>query len=179
MERVVMDAWIPAEAVVRFSIIEYNTTKVDELVKIRSFILTDSSVQTQILLYHKLSLPRPVPVEEKKPNTVVLSGMATEFDFVLVERLKGRARRQAAFFIDSWKFLTRNPEKLFLALEYVLASRGKIVIHNASLENGTVSCRRGFLQPAHVDGEILAKLSRQDQGTTSVHRQTLERIAGR
>ncbi len=34
MERVVEDAWIPAEAVVRFSIIEYNTTRVDEMVKI-------------------------------------------------------------------------------------------------------------------------------------------------
>ncbi len=56
---------------------------------------------------------------------VVLSGMAHEFDFVLVERLKRAARRKAAFFIDSWKFLTRNPHKLFLALEYVLASGAK------------------------------------------------------
>jgi hypothetical protein len=84
-----------------------------------------------------------------------------------------------AFFIDSWKFLTRNPHKLFLALEYVPASGGKIVTHNAYLENGTVSCRQGFLRPAHVDGEILAKFSRQDQGTSVIHRQALERIAGR
>ncbi len=125
------------------------------------------------------SLPRPVPIKEIKPDTVVLSGMAPEFDFVLVERLKWVARRQAAFFIDSWKFLTRDPHKLFLALEYVLASGGKIVTHNAYLENGTVSCRRGFLRPAHMSEEVLAKLSRRDQGTTMVHRQALEGIAGR
>ena len=84
-----------------------------------------------------------------------------------------------AFFIDSWKFLTRNPHKLFPALEYVPASGGKIVTHNASLENGTASCRQGFLRPAHVDGEILAKFSRQDQGTSMIHQQALERIADR
>jgi len=35
MERVVVDTWIPAEAIVRYSIIEYNITRVDGLVKIR------------------------------------------------------------------------------------------------------------------------------------------------
>jgi hypothetical protein len=77
----------------------------------------------------------------------------------------------------SRRFLARNPHKLFLALEYVLASGGEFVTHNAYLENGTVSCRQSLLQPGHVDGEILDKFSPQEPGTTMGHRQALERIA--
>jgi hypothetical protein len=114
-------------------------------------------------------LPAPVPAEEIKPGVVVLSGMASEFDFVLVEELKWAARRKEAFFIDSWKFLTRNPHKLFLGLEYVLAGGGKIVTHNAYLENGTVSCRRGFLRPAHMSGpgQVLPARSGYNHGSSA------------
>lgn len=79
-----------------------------------------------------------------------------------------------ALIVDSFKALTRNAEKLFHVLEFLL-SRGRVfATSNFYLENGHVERRVKPLHAGHTTSEMLRNLS-QTSGLGYQHRITLSR----
>lgn len=118
-----------------------------------------------------------LPAESDLPprvTEVVMSGMHPDIDYPL-GRVLGAIRDGLTelFFVDSFKYLTRHPRKLYQVLEFILCHAGTFVTHNYCLKNGYVARRRPLLRPAHTTGEVFEKLKFRRRGTTRTHSSTL------
>lgn len=110
-----------------------------------------------------------------KKTTVVLSGMDPNIDPYLSDVLKAISKGYPFFFTDSFKSLTRNPEKLFRIMELVLTSNASFVSCNFYLSRDYVSYRSVFLRPMHSEKELLEKLKNKN-GLTKTHLNALKFI---
>jgi hypothetical protein len=130
--------------------------------------------------FDPVSAPPPelaLPSESDLPprvTEVVMSGMHPDIDYPL-GRILGAIRDGLTdlFFVDSFKYLTRHPRKLYQVLEFILCWEGTFVTHNYCLKNGYVARRRQLLRPAHTTGEVFEKLKFRRRGTTRTHSSTL------
>ncbi|MCM3294212.1 hypothetical protein M3661_29435 [Paenibacillus sp. MER 180] len=94
-----------------------------------------------------------------KKKTVILSGMDPNIDPHLLNVLKSIQEGTPFFFTDSFKSITRNPDKLFKVIENVLARNASIVTCNFYLSQEYVSCRGNLLRPGHSRKDILENLN--------------------
>jgi hypothetical protein len=125
-----------------------------------------------------LALPTELASSPFELNPVVMSGMSPEIDLVLGQALLALRRGITdLFFADCFKFVTRNPHKLYRVLEFVLCHGAAFVTHNYYLANGYVARRRRLLRPAHTVSDMMAKLEARKRGTTQRHRKVLEDVA--
>lgn len=117
------------------------------------------------------------PIQRDKDRCIVYDGFAEEIDpeltLVLRESLNTPCK---AFVSDSFKFVTRNPKKLFDIIEYLLTHGCAFVTVNYYLENGHVEQRLNLLRAAHNGFEMLAKLQRLP-GIGLKHRAALTAMA--
>lgn len=119
-------------------------------------------------------LPVPSLSIDASKQTQVHSGISPHVDSQLVGFL--RAIQDAEIdllFTDSWKMLTRHPQKLFRILDFVLAHQGSVVTHNYLL-TATMACtRQGLLRPARRVPSVMTKFQNQ-AGLSTMHRKALE-----
>ncbi|HEX5414149.1 MAG TPA: hypothetical protein VFZ25_00685 [Chloroflexota bacterium] len=106
-----------------------------------------------------------------------LSGMAAEIEPELQRLLRlARSGIYPGLFSDSFKTITRNPQKLFAVMEFVLAHGQAVITHNYYLRNGYVARRTPLVRPAHTVEEIQAKF--QDySGLLPGHAEAITRYA--
>ncbi len=79
---------------------------------------------------------------------VVVDGYDITVDNTLYCRLKDIAENKQVFFVDCFKMLSRNPEKLFAVIEYLLANDAILVTSNYLLEHTHAEKRGKILQAA-------------------------------
>ena len=111
--------------------------------------------------------------EFTKFSSILFDGFNPSIDPSLAELLSHLcATENNAFIVDSFKSLTRNAEKLFSVIEFLL-SRGHIfVTSNFYLENGHVERRIKPLRAGHTTTEMLHNLS-QTTGLGHKHKVAL------
>lgn len=138
-----------------------------------------AQAKTQTLSFPACQAPLPIlPIAsiatDKSKQTVTLSGMSPLFDSRLVDFLHVIADGEMdLLFTDSWKMLTRHPQKLFRILDFVLAYQGSVVTHNYLLTSTYACARQGLLRPAHRAQSTFMKLQNRS-GLTTAHRKALE-----
>ena len=114
--------------------------------------------------------------DQQKKSVVVLSGIDPQFDKTLLGQLQQiQNGSRPFFFCDSWKMLTRNPEKLYQVIDFVLAHGAAFVTFNYLLTPTMGSSRKHFLQPAHTADQVQKKLSQMEH-LDPAHRSYLEQI---
>ncbi len=126
------------------------------------------------------SLPKATVEHDPEERAVVLSGITPEFDTLMVSSLRAiRNGRLRYLYSDSWKWLTRNPGKLYRTLDFALAHGGSVVTQNYLLTASMACARRGFVRPAHTMDEFYAKLhdARLLDGLELPHRSLLASIS--
>ncbi|MGR6129276.1 hypothetical protein [Paenibacillus sp. SER-28] len=110
-----------------------------------------------------------------KENTVVLSGMDPNIDPYLSNVLKAISEGYPIFFTDSFKTITRNPEKLLKIIDYVLANNASIVTCNFYISRDYVSARSELQRPMHSESETIEKLKNKN-GLSKTHLKALNYI---
>ena len=120
-------------------------------------------------------LPPLPPSRQKLPSkvSVVLSGMDPSFDPGLLGFLKQIDKGTMPFFFsDSFKGITRNPQKLCQIIDYVLSRGASVVTHNYYLGPTYASRREPVLRPFHFLNEVTEKLANQ-AGLRRRHREAM------
>ncbi|RXT03559.1 hypothetical protein [Ammoniphilus sp. CFH 90114] len=110
-----------------------------------------------------------------KKKIHVISGMDPAIDEEFAKILYYVTDGNGMFFSDSFKMITRHPEKLFKILEFVLRRKSKVVTFNFYLENGIVARRKKYIRPGHFGDEIPQKLKIVN-GLVNIHRQALDEM---
>ncbi len=102
----------------------------------------------------------------------MLNGMEPSIDPHLAGALERLARGEIrVFFVPSFKFLSRNPEKVLRVIEFVLSYGGTFLTVNFLLRPNLSARRARLLRPAH-GGEWAEALSRDD-GLFAEHAEAL------
>lgn len=117
--------------------------------------------------------------EEKFMRAIsVFDGYTPEIDPPLIDILqKIFTDPNGTFITDSFKTISRNPEKLIRIIEYLLTHNIAFASSNYYLENGHVERRLKPLKAAHSDAEMVRNLS-QFQGLGFRHTAALK-LAGK
>ncbi|MEY9092567.1 hypothetical protein [Paenibacillus sp. RC84] len=102
-------------------------------------------------------------LKKTQPNSAlcieVQSGMDSEINNSLDQILENiKAGRQPFFFSDSFKMITRHPDKLYRIMEYVLSAQVPVVTFNYFISNGYVARRSSLLKQAHSERDMIKKL---------------------
>jgi hypothetical protein len=107
---------------------------------------------------------------------VVSSGIDPAMDGHLTSYLSQIKDRECSlFFSDSFKGVTRNPDKLLYIVECVLTHGGSFVTHNYYLGQTYASRRLPLLRPFHLRSEVIARFGNQ-LGLSDRHRQALDEV---
>jgi hypothetical protein len=75
-------------------------------------------------------------------------------------------------FRDSFKMISRNTDKLFYIIEYVLRANKIVITHNYYLSNGMVARRKPVLKPAQKPSDIAKKFNNKT-GLVKRHQDSL------
>jgi hypothetical protein len=115
------------------------------------------------------------PRAENRENAVVLSGIDTRFDELIVQRMREAAENGGTVWLTaSLSRISRNLGKLLRAMEYLLAHDVPILTANYLLRPHEVWVRRDELAP--VDhGDLLAAW-RVSRGLSGAHRATVAEV---
>lgn len=113
--------------------------------------------------------------QSMKNSTVVLSGMDPNFDPHLLHVLEAIKNGLPNFFSDSFKSITRNPDKLFNLFENVLMQGASVVTSNFYISCHYVSCRKTFIRPGHTSKDFIENLKNKN-GLTKTHLSALRDI---
>lgn len=90
----------------------------------------------------------------------VESGIEPSFSIELLKMLEMIAHNKLPMmFNDCFKGTTRNIEKLFKIIEYILDINGIYLTNNFLISNGFVSKRKELLKPMHTNKDMLKNLS--------------------
>lgn len=107
-------------------------------------------------------------------NEVIESGLDPNFDDKLMFLLNSIVNGKISyFFVDSFKMISRNPEKLFKVIEIVLRANAAVVMCNFYISNGYVARRKELLRPAHTTNDVIFKLNNLN-GLRKTHREALK-----
>ncbi|MEK4297782.1 hypothetical protein [Paenibacillus sp. FSL R5-0914] len=114
---------------------------------------------------------------ESKKFVQVQSGMDPFIDQTLSEILhKIKNGEQPFFFCDSFKMITRHPEKLYRIIEEVLNAKAPIVTFNYYISNGYVARRSQFLKVAHSEKDLKYKFTNFN-GLRKAHLEIIKKMA--
>lgn len=115
-------------------------------------------------------------LEGSSAGSVVQSGIDPRFDAQLLAHLSAIARGELdLFFSDSFKTISRHPEKVLHVIDFVLAHGAAVVTHNYYLSASCVARRIPLIRPFHNASEMTAKLS-NTVGLTARHKLALQHI---
>ncbi|MEK5215256.1 hypothetical protein [Psychrobacillus sp. FSL H8-0487] len=90
----------------------------------------------------------------------VESGIEPSFSIELLKMLEMIAHNKLPMmFNDCFKSTTRNIEKIFKIIEYILDINGIFLTNNFLISNGFVSKRKELLKPMHTNKDMLKNLS--------------------
>jgi hypothetical protein len=93
-------------------------------------------------------------------HDVVASGIDPRLDAQLLDILRKIKLKQAPlFFSPSFKFITRNPEKLLYVIDYVLRYGGTLTTLNYLMSPTYLARRNPLIRPAHYTSEIEAQVA--------------------
>lgn len=107
----------------------------------------------------------------------VQSGMDDKLDRKLLEILSQISQdSQPFFYTDCFKTLTRNIDKLFKVIEYVLRKECIFITSNFYISNGYVSKRKELLPPAHTTRDANENL-KNFSGLHKKHLQTFKAVS--
>ena len=130
-------------------------------------------VTYQPLSVSPADLPSSGTATGRAPSTVN-SGIDPAFDPGLLAHLsRVRELEDAIFFSDSFKGVTRNTQKLYQILEFLLTNHRTFATHNYYITSNCVARRRRLLRPFHFAFEVEAKLDDQ-RGLTRRHKEALD-----
>ncbi|WP_252176531.1 hypothetical protein [Endozoicomonas sp. 4G] len=108
-----------------------------------------------------------------KNKTVVLSGFDPRFDEYLSAVIPRIRKDKAIFFIPCFKFLTRNPLKLYDVFELILSSGASIATFNYYIENGFICKRYDFLPAPHSTDDVERQMKNK-KGLSHKHKQAIK-----
>ena len=83
--------------------------------------------------------------------------------------------KQPFFFSDSFKMITRNPDKLYKVMEFVLSSNAPVVTFNYYISNGYVARRARLIKPAHSEKDLNEKYLITN-GLRKVHLEVIKKM---
>jgi len=113
----------------------------------------------------------------KMGRFVVQSGMDEKIDIDLLNVLsKISVDVQPVFYTDCFKMLTRNIDKLFKVMEYVLRKDCLFMTSNFYISNGYVAKRKSLLRPAHYGYEMDENL-KQFEGLHQTHLKAFKAVS--
>jgi hypothetical protein len=119
--------------------------------------------------------PMDLPVSRLRVerHTVVASGIDPRLDDALVDMLRQvKLGKVSPFFSPSFKWVTRNPEKLLSIIDSVLRYGATVLTANYLLSPTYVARRNPLLRPAHYTSEIGAQLANRN-GLSERHKDAL------
>lgn len=110
-------------------------------------------------------------------NKVELSGYDENFDNTLVDILKcAYSASGFVFYSASLKMISRNADKLFRVINFLLQNNAIIVTANFYITNGYVEVRRPLIRAAHGTSEINKNLCNY-KGVSAKHLAALKQLA--
>ncbi|GGG08752.1 hypothetical protein GCM10010912_61650 [Paenibacillus albidus] len=119
------------------------------------------------------------PLQKHNTSTTsveVQSGMDPNIDPTLREiLLRVKNGEQAFFFSDSFKMITRHPEKLYRVIEEVLNAKAPIVTFNYYISNGYVARRSQLLKVAHSEKDLKYKFTNL-KGLRKAHLEIIKKM---
>lgn len=116
-----------------------------------------------------------INLQNKVAVTEIQSGIDEKLEEGLLEVLmRISPELQPVFYTDCFKMLTRNIDKLFKVIEYVL--RKKCVFITSNFYNGYVSKRKALLRPAHYD-EYVEENLKQYNGLRKTHLKAFKTVS--
>ncbi len=111
-------------------------------------------------------------------HNVVASGIDPRLDAQLQDILRRIKLKQAPlFFSPSFKFITRNPEKLLFVIDSVLRHGGTFMTLNYLLSPTYLARRSPLIRPAHYLSEIEAQVA-NPHGLGERHKELLASLYG-
>ena len=114
------------------------------------------------------------PVFNDKERYVIEDGFTPSYNLVLCQSLEDAvAHPEIGFFTDSFKFLSRNFEKVLKTIQYLLERNSRFVTFNYYFSNGYISQRKNLLKPSHSTKELANKLKETKQ-ISNKHKHALE-----
>lgn len=128
------------------------------------------------ILFEKktVKLPKLNNIADIKIDRVIEDGMTFEFNDKLIDVLNIVIKDKMPFFTESFKFLSRNFEKLLLTIEYILQNGGTYVTFNYYISNGYISKRTELLKSAHSINESKNKFKFNSK-LSKKHKRELDR----
>lgn len=105
---------------------------------------------------------------------VIMSGVSEEFDDRLIYLLSGIKSGKGTFvYFDSFKYLSRNFEKILKILEFVITHNAMFITNNFLLLNNYVSRRKNIIRSSH--GNVINIEALDTMGDISIkYKTTLE-----
>jgi hypothetical protein len=98
---------------------------------------------------------------------------AQELGYQIEEELAKIQSGEISFlFRDSFKMISRNTDKLFYIIEYVLRANKIVITHNYYLSNGVIARRKPLLKPAQKQTDIYKKFNNKT-GLVKRHQDSL------
>jgi hypothetical protein len=111
-------------------------------------------------------------------HNVVASGIDRRLDAQLADILRKIKLKQAPlFFSPSFKFITRNPEKLLFVIDYVLRYGGTLMTLNYLVSPSYIARRNPLIRPAHYTSELEAQVA-NPHGLSERHNDLLASLFG-
>lgn len=116
-------------------------------------------------------------LECRKYDKVICDGYSLEFDEYLEESLVNLISGYTeVFFVDSFKILSRNFEKVLHVLQIIFENGRTFVTCNYYISNGYIEKRKEILRAAHSEKDVLKNL-RNMRGTPAELRTILKGLA--
>ena len=113
----------------------------------------------------------------RKYDKVICDGYSLEFDEYLEQALGNLiSGHTEVFFVDSFKILSRNFEKVLHVLQIILENGRTFVTCNYYISNGYIEKRKEILRAAHSEKDVLKNL-RNMRGTQAELRTILKGMA--
>jgi hypothetical protein len=109
---------------------------------------------------------------------VIGDALAFSVDSQLLSMLKCCAEEKQPFLVDSFKFLTRNIEKLLMIMEYLLSNNAQFVTSNFYIVNGHLERRAKPLKPGRSYDDAFRNWQ-QTAGLGARHKAVLFAAVGR
>lgn len=114
------------------------------------------------------------PIIHNEANYLVEDGMTLKYNKTLCEMLENAVSHpEIGFFTESFKFLSRNFEKVLKTMQYLLERNSRFVTFNYYFSNGYISKRKKLLKPAHRVEEIKLKL-KETKDISKKHKKAIE-----
>ena len=122
-------------------------------------------------------LNRPEDTPNTKLNSVVLSGYDENLDEMLIKILKqAYSDPDFVFFSNSFKMISRNVNKLFRILNFLLQYNAAVVTSNYYITNGYIEIRKPLIKPAHTTTQVYNDL-KNIKGLSARHADVIKQIS--